>query len=288
MVPVIYDVPPKPPIRAVLKLTYACNQRCAFCRVDALRQTVEDVPAETVVRKALAAKALGVEMILFSGGEPTMRADLPRLAKAIGSIGMSWGLITNGRRLADKAFCEAMLGLGLAYVHTSLHGATAATHDGLVECAAFDEVLVALRQIQGRGVEVHVNTVVTRTNVGELIAIGELLAGITPITHKISLAEPKGRFLERTEALWVAPEVAGRAAEEAVADCRLHHEAAGLVVVVEGFPPCQVPSAQNAMSGLRDHNIRYMSEGFEDDMFATDDGARTYLQPCQELSLIHI
>ncbi len=263
-----------PPVRAVLKLTYACNQRCAFCRVDDCRGSVDDVPAEAVVRKALAARALGVGMILFSGGEPTLRPDLPRLAAAMGAIGMSWGLITNGRRLAHEAFRDRLLGLGLAYVHTSLHGATASTHDALVECAAFDEVLAALRGLHGRGVELHVNTVVTRTNIGELVAIGDLLAGMAPITHKICLAEPLGRFLDQAEALWVPPEEAGRAAEDAV------RSRPGIAVVLEGFPLCQVPSARHAVSGLRGHNIRYMSEGFEDGLFPTDAGARTYLAPC--------
>jgi MoaA/NifB/PqqE/SkfB family radical SAM enzyme len=278
MVPVTGTVPREPPVRAVLKLTYACNQRCAFCRVDECRGTVDDVPAETVVRKALAARALGVDMILFSGGEPTLRSDLPRLAAAMGAIGMSWGLITNGRRLAHEAFREVLLGLGLTYVHTSLHGATAATHDDLVECAAFDEVLAALRGLQGRGVELHVNTVVTRSNVGEIAAIGDLLAGIGPMTHKVCLAEPRGRFLERAEALWVAPEEAGRAAEDAV---RKGRERDGLNVVVEGFPLCQVPSARDSVSGLHGHNIRYISEGFEDGFFPADAGERTYLSPCE-------
>jgi len=270
------------PVRAVLKLTYACNQRCTFCRVDDCRGTVEDVPAEAVVRKALAARALGVGMILFSGGEPTLRPDLPRLAAAMGAIGMSWGLITNGRRLAHDAFRDRLLGLGLAYVHTSLHGAKAATHDALVECAAFDEVLAALRGLHGRGVELHVNTVVTRTNIGELVAIGDLLAGMAPITHKICLAEPLGRFLDQAKALWVPPEEAASAAEDAVRKCRERHGASGLSVAIEGFPLCQVPSARDAVSGLRGHNIRYMSEGFEDDLFPTDEGARAWLQPCDE------
>lgn len=286
--------PPSPlspaPVRAVLKLTYACNQHCAFCRAEDYRGTVDDVPAGTVVRKAMAAKALGVGMVLFSGGEPTLRADLPRLGRAMTAIGLRWGLITNGRRLAHGAYREALLGLGLAYVHTSLHGAVAATHEALVECAGFDEVLDALRGLSGRGVELHVNTVVTRSNIGELAAIGDLLAAFAPVTHKLCLAEPRGRFMdahgaasgwsEEADRLLAPPEAAGRAAEEAVRRGRERHGPEGLGVVVEGFPLCQVPSARDAVSGLRDHNILYMSEGFDDDLFPTDAGTRTFLPTC--------
>jgi hypothetical protein len=54
-----------------------------------------------------------------------------------------------------------------------------------------------------------------------------------------------------------------------------------LNVVVEGFPLCQVPSARDSVSGLHGHNIRYMSEGFEDDLFPTDAGERTFPPPCE-------
>jgi MoaA/NifB/PqqE/SkfB family radical SAM enzyme len=267
-------------VRAVLKLTYACNQRCAFCRVDDLRGTVIDVPAETVVRKALRAKELGVDTLLFSGGEPTLRADLPRLARAMTAIGLRWGLITNGRRLAHPAYLDLLMSLGLVYVHTSLHGATSATHDSLVECAGFDEVVEALRLLAGRGVELHVNSVVTRSNIAEMKAIGDLLAEFAPLTHKICLAEPRGRFLELADRLMVPPETAGRAAEAAVHAAREHHAISGLDVVIEGFPLCQVPSIGSAVSGLRQHNIMFMSEGFEDDWYPTDSGQRTYPATC--------
>jgi len=273
------------PVRAVLKLTYSCNQRCSFCRAEDYRGTVEDVPAETVVRKAMHAKSLGVDMVLFSGGEPTMRPDLPRLARAMGVIGLRWGLITNARRLAHDAYREALLGLGLAYVHTSLHGAVAATHDALVECAGFDEVLLALRGLAGRGLELHVNTVIARSNVGELQAITDLLAPFAPLTHKLCLAEPRGRFLADPVRLLVPPEAAGRAAQDAVQAGRARYKTAGIDVVVEGFPLCQVPSARDALSGLRGHNILYISEGFEDGLFPTDSGARTFPAVCDDCAL---
>jgi molybdenum cofactor biosynthesis enzyme MoaA len=278
-------MPGSPPLRAVLKLTYQCNSRCRFCRVEAFRDAVADVPRAEVGRKMAAARARGVGMILFSGGEPTLRNDLPLLARAATALGLRWGLITNGRRLAHPAYRQALLDLGLAYVHTSLHGATAARHDDLVQCASFDEVMTALAGLAGTGVELHVNTVVTRPNVAELGAIGDLLAPFAPLTHKLCLAEPRGLFDTYATQLMVPPQQAGRAASEAVARARTRHGAAGLETVVEGFPLCQIPSALDAVANLRTHNIRYMSEGFEDDLFPTDHGDREYPAPCDDCAM---
>jgi pyruvate-formate lyase-activating enzyme len=272
-------MPADRPTRAVLKLTYHCNARCTFCRVEDFRSTVPDVPAEAVLRKAMAARDLGVGMIIFSGGEATLRDDLPTLAKGVRALGLEWGLITNGQRLAYGPYRDRLLGLGLAYVHTSLHGATAATHDGLVQCgASFDRVLEALAGLAGR-VELHVNTVIARANRGELQDITRLLARFVPVTHKLCLAEPRGMFLAHEAEVAVPPHQAAAAAVAAVQAAR-SAAAPFPAVTVEGFPTCQVRPVADAVSGLRGHDIRYMSEGYEDALFPTDHGTRVFPDAC--------
>lgn len=266
------------PLRAILKLTYRCTNRCRFCRVDGHRGVVEDMTLERAVRLLRDARNLGVEMILFSGGEPTLRADLPRLVRSATAMGLRWGLITNGRRLAIPDYRNALLALGLAYVHTSLHGARPETHDHIVQCAGHAEVLDALRGLRDSGVEVHVNTVITRTNLAELQAISDLLAGLAPLTHKVCLMEPRGLFEAHEQELIVRPEVAARIAVATARRARERYEGAGLWTEVEGFPHCQVPP--DLAAGLHTHNIHYMCEGFEDQFFPTDHGARTFPPPC--------
>lgn len=267
-----------PPVRAILKLTYRCTNRCRFCRADDHRGLVEDMSLERAAALLREARALGVEMILFSGGEPTLRADLPRLVRVATTLGLRWGLITNGRRLALPAYRDALLGLGLAYVHTSLHGASAGTHDRIVQCGGYGEVLEALAGLRGRGVEVHVNTVITRANLAELDRIADLLARFAPLTHKVCLMEPRGLFHAYEQELIVRPEAAARAAVATARRSRLRHAGIGLWAEVEGFPLCQVPA--DLAAGLHTHNIRFLCEGFEDRFFPTDHGARTFLAPC--------
>lgn len=262
-----------------MKLTYRCTNRCKFCRVDDYRGLVSDLSLEEAARRLYEAKALGVEMVLFSGGEPTLYPHLFRLIKVAGALGLRFGLITNGRRLADVKFAKTLMDYGLAYVHTSLHGATKETHDKTVQCQGFDEVLEGLHNIKGSQVEIHVNTVINRLNIAELYEIAKVLSRFGPLTYKLCLMEPRGLFLRHEEELILPPHEVARVATEVALKVRADFWSEGLFCEVEGFPYCQVPKDLSA--SLHSHNIRYMCEAFEDRFYETDFGERTYPQVCE-------
>lgn len=271
-------------VKAVLKITYRCNARCLFCRASDYRTTVDDEPAEQILKKALLAREAGAGMILFSGGEPALRRDIFMLAKGVRALGMEFGLITNGSVLSNPAYLQKMLDAGLRYVHTSLHGASAATHATMTELDSFDLVMKLLQQLEGTDVDVHVNTVITRANVGELAAIGDLLAAHGAITHKLCLMEPRGLFCENEAELLVQPELAGRAATDEVHRTAALYGETGFKTVIEGFPLCQIRSALDSVSNLLAHNIIFMSEGFEDAIYPADHGTRVFTDICQGCS----
>lgn len=271
---------PDKAVKAVLKVTYKCNSRCLFCRASDYRDPVADEPAEAILKKALMARTEGARMILFSGGEPTLRRDLFVLAKGVRALGMDFGLVTNGAMLANPAYLERLLGLGLKYVHTSLHGSTAATHSRLTCAETFEPVLAALAGLRGTGVELHVNTVLARANINDLAAIGDLLATFGPITHKLCLAEPRGFFEDNETQLLIQPELAGRAACREVHRTAARYTGTDFRTVVEGFPLCQVRTALDSVSNLLTHNIVLMSEGFENGLFRSDHGQREFPAIC--------
>jgi pyruvate-formate lyase-activating enzyme len=274
-----------PAVKAVLKITYKCNSRCLFCRASDYRDTVGDEPAEKVLRKAMAAREAGAAMILFSGGEPTLRRDIFTLIKGVRALGMDFGLITNGGMLANPAYLEKMLAAGLKYVHTSLHGATAATHRALTCADTFEPVLAALTGLHGHGVELHVNTVITRQNWQELGAIADRLATFAPLTHKLCLAEPRGLFLENEAELLIQPELAGRTACDEVKRTRDKYAGTGFRTTIEGFPLCQIKTALDSVSNLLEHKIVFMSEGFEDEIYRSDHGQREFAEICRNCSV---
>jgi hypothetical protein len=68
---------------------------------------------ETVMDKAW---AVGIPHITFTGGEPTLREDLPALIAHAEKVGQVTGLLSDGLKLADKAYLETLLQTGLDHL----------------------------------------------------------------------------------------------------------------------------------------------------------------------------
>ena len=60
--------------KALIKVGYACNEHCSFCHTLEVRH-IQGSAAE-VDQKIRRAAVLGHEMVVLSGGEPTIRPEL--------------------------------------------------------------------------------------------------------------------------------------------------------------------------------------------------------------------
>ncbi len=67
----------------------------------------------TIMDKAWAA---GIPHITFTGGEPTLREDLPALIAHAEKVGQVTGLLTDGLKLADKVYLHTLLQTGLDHL----------------------------------------------------------------------------------------------------------------------------------------------------------------------------
>jgi organic radical activating enzyme len=63
----------------------------------------------------------GIPHITFTGGEPTLRADLPLLIAHAEKLGQVCGLLTDGAKLANKKYLETLLQTGLDHILLILH-----------------------------------------------------------------------------------------------------------------------------------------------------------------------
>jgi len=68
---------------------------------------------QTIMDKAW---AVGIPHITFTGGEPTLREDLPVLIAHAEKIGQVTGLLSDGLKLADKAYLHTLLQTGLDHL----------------------------------------------------------------------------------------------------------------------------------------------------------------------------
>ncbi len=178
-----------------MRLTRACNNRCAFCLDDlASEQTM--VPEEEVLEQLAGGRARGATRLILSGGEPTIHPLFVRFIRAGRRAGYAHvQVVTNGRMLAYPRLLRRCIEAGLDEVTFSIHGPDAAMHDELVGVAgAFEQTLTALRQALASGrLVVSVDVCINRINVGRLPEILERLWAMGVTEFDLLQVIPFGR-----------------------------------------------------------------------------------------------
>lgn len=117
---------------ALIEVTQRCNLSCSFCFADANENSEPDLTIDTIRRMYNSVmETSGNCNIQLSGGEPTLRDDLPQIIELGHQIGFSFIQInTNGIRLGeDEAFVKQLKAAGLNSVFLQFDG----TNDEIFE-----------------------------------------------------------------------------------------------------------------------------------------------------------
>ncbi len=159
----------------VWNMTRRCNLRCVHCYSQSQNKAY---PGEltTTEGKALIddLAAFSCPVILFSGGEPLMRQDLPELVRHATDRGMRAVISTNGT-LINGDFAKTFRQFGLSYVGVSLDGLRE-THDRFRGVTgAFDEAMAGIRTCLAEGIKVGVRFTINRRNTADIPAIFDLI-----------------------------------------------------------------------------------------------------------------
>ena len=97
-----------------ISVTDRCNFRCVYCMpAEGMRWLPRDevLSFEEIGRIArLFVERFGVTGIRLTGGEPTVRADLPRLVAMLAALGVDMAMTTNGTRL--RLLADGLRGAG--------------------------------------------------------------------------------------------------------------------------------------------------------------------------------
>jgi Fe-coproporphyrin III synthase len=168
-----FSIDKKPVV--VWNITRSCNLRCMHCYAHAVTKPNESEFSKEQVTKVIDDLArFGAPVILFSGGEPLMRPDLPDIAAYAVDKGMRAVISTNGTLITGKKAKE-LKNIGLSYVGVSLDGLEEVNDHFRGMKGAFENAIKGIRNCQEVGLKVGLRFTINRLNVGEIGSIFDLL-----------------------------------------------------------------------------------------------------------------
>jgi 12,18-didecarboxysiroheme deacetylase len=159
----------------VWNMTRRCNLKCIHCYSSSRNIRYRNELTTDEGKKLISdLAAFGSPVILFSGGEPLMREDLPELVKFAVERGIRAVISTNGTLLTKKT-AEILKKTGISYAGVSLDGMQK-SHDRFrgVE-GAFDMTLKGIRTCRDEGIKVGIRFTINRKNFSDIPALFELI-----------------------------------------------------------------------------------------------------------------
>ena len=128
------------PILLHYYITEQCNSRCGFC--DIWRHPSGIFAELTDVKNNLRdAARLGVRFVDFTGGEPLLHPELPKMLEIARSVGLRTTLTTNALLYPERG---VILAGSIDFLHFSLDAAMASDHDRLRGIPSFNKVMASI------------------------------------------------------------------------------------------------------------------------------------------------
>src|SRR3989344_1949408 len=201
------ELPPDIGLQAVhLEARSGCNLRCAHCYQEKIYPESENLTFIEIERIAKEMQELLVQGVSVSGGEPFLQKDMYPMMKLFEDREIRIiSIFTNGI-LLDEEKVENILRLrSRPTVFVSLDSITSEGMQfrGLTKAVTAEKTLARiLRNIQmlaTKGVQVVVNTVMHRLNIGDLFRMYEILRNLGVRSWRIGYPKETGFFKDGTE-----------------------------------------------------------------------------------------
>ena len=188
------------PVLSEVAVTYRCNASCSFCYAgcNLTENPVGNEREMTLdeVRRVLdrIAHEAQVPSVSFTGGEATLRDDLPDMIRHARSLGLRVNLVTNGMRCEDPALVARIVDAGLHSAQVSVEGTCAEVHDritGMMD--GFERTTAGLANLRDAGLPVHTNTTVCRENLHDVPRFPEFVRDVLRLDRfSMNLVIPTG------------------------------------------------------------------------------------------------
>lgn len=161
-----------------LKVGYSCNNRCKHCVIaDSSNKLIDnniniDLTTEECLKQIDDQVKNGINKIVLTGGEVTIRKDFDVLINKCVENNLSITIQTNGRRLNNDFILNAIKDVDDIKFVVALHGAKSNTHD-TITCVkgSFDETCKGISAIIDYKKNLILKVVISQINAEELADI---------------------------------------------------------------------------------------------------------------------
>lgn len=139
-----------------LKLGYECNNNCIHCVITKQKEYWvkkgfhnKGLNTDFFLNKIKEAKDFGCSVVVFTGGEPTIRGDFLTLLEYTYKLGLMVHLQSNGRRFCDFDFAKKTVKIGaITNFAIAFNGHTPQCHDSVTQShGSFDETLNGIKNL---------------------------------------------------------------------------------------------------------------------------------------------
>jgi len=147
-----------------LYITSRCNLSCPICYLN-FAHSMHDMSMGEL--KGFLKKNKS-RFISLTGGEPTVRKDLPEIIKFLKSKGKVVYIITNGIKLADRRYLKKLKEAGLDGVYLSFDGFDEETYLKFREEKLLEKKLKALKNLKKEGIDTILTPVISECNKNQI------------------------------------------------------------------------------------------------------------------------
>jgi radical SAM protein with 4Fe4S-binding SPASM domain len=158
----------------VYNCTARCNLRCVHCySLSDASCAKEELTTEQAMGFLSQLPAAKAPVVLFSGGEPLLRRDLPELLTEAGRVGLRTVISTNGTLITPKLAAE-LAEKRLSYVGVSLDGPEP-FHDAFRQVkGSFAATLKGIGNCQAAGLRTGLRFTITQANADQVPAVFDI------------------------------------------------------------------------------------------------------------------
>jgi len=188
------------------EITKSCNLYCTHCRASALYGPFEgELSTEECCRVVDEILEVGKPIIILTGGEPLMRDDVLEVARYAVGKGLRVVMGSNGT-LVTAEMAAKLKDVPISRLAISLDFPVAELQDNFRgKKGAFEEAMAGIANTHRAGIEVQINSTITKLNIDYLDELLRLAIEVGAVAFHPFLLVPTGRGKD-LEALELSPQ----------------------------------------------------------------------------------